>query len=74
MTKYWSLGGIDSVTSKNFTGGLDRETIENSTAEEIAAIKATDFIRSGGQHARFYDPLNPEGWAVDFEGVVKGFL
>jgi hypothetical protein len=68
------LGGVEAATSKSFTGGLDKETVENSTAEEIAATQATDFIRAGGQHSKYYDPLKPDGWVVDFEGVVKGFL
>lgn len=55
-----------------FNGGLDKDTLENSTAGEIAAITATDFVRS--TNAKFYDPDKPEGWTVSFEDVVKGFL
>ena len=68
------LGGVDASAAKQFTGGLDRETIENSTAQEIADIQATDFIRSGHSNERFFDPCNPENWVVDFEGIAKGFL
>lgn len=74
FTKYLILGGIEASTNKSFTGGLDKETVENSTADEIAAITATDFIRAGTTNSRYFDPLKPEGWVVDFEGVVKGFL
>jgi hypothetical protein len=68
------LGGVEASGYKSFTGGLDKETIENSTADEIAAIQATDFVRTGSTNSKYYDPLKPEGWVVDFEGVVKGFL
>ena len=74
ITKYFMLGGIEAATSKSFTGGLDTATIDNSTADEIAAIQATDFIRVGASNGKYFDPLKPEGWVVDFEGVVKGFL
>jgi hypothetical protein len=74
ITKYFMLGGIEAASTKSFTGGLDKDTIDNSTAEEIAAIQATDFVRAGDQNAKYFDPLKPEGWVVDFEGVVKGFL
>jgi hypothetical protein len=65
------LGGIESG-AKAFNGGLDTETLENSTAAEIAAIRATDFIRTGS--SKYYDPENDEDWVVDWEGVAKGFL
>jgi hypothetical protein len=65
------LGGVDS-TLKAFTGGLDKETLDNSTATEIAAIQATDYVRTGTQNAKFYD--GSDNWVVDFEGVAKGFL
>jgi len=55
-----------------FTGGLDKETLENSTAAEIAAIQATDFVQTGTKNAKFYD--GSENWVVDFEGIAKGFL
>lgn len=71
LTKYLILGGIEA-TGKTFNGGLDKETLENSTASEIAAIQATDYIRSG--NAKYYDPSDTENWVVDWEGIVKGFL
>lgn len=74
FTKYLVLGGIEANNAKQFTGGLDQDTIENSTAEEIAAIRATDYIRSNTNSLRFYDPGNAKHWVVDFEGLVKGFL
>jgi hypothetical protein len=65
------LGGVDS-TPKSFTGGLDQETLEKSTASEIVAIQATDYVKTGSQNAKYYDGSN--NWVVDFEGVAKGFL
>jgi hypothetical protein len=66
------LGGVDAGV-KAFSGGLDKETLENSTAAEIANIQATDHIRSHGP-IKFYDAGDPVNWVIDFEGVVKGFL
>ena len=57
-----------------FNGGLDKDTLEKSTAAEIAAIQATDFVRNGTKNSKFYDPSDAENWVVDFEGVAKGFL
>ncbi|KAA8571115.1 hypothetical protein EYC84_000464 [Monilinia fructicola] len=71
LTKYFALGGIEAGT-KTFNGGLDKETLENSTAAEIAAIQATDFVRSS--NAKYYDPSDTENWVVDWEGIVRGFL
>jgi hypothetical protein len=66
------LGGVEATT-KAFTGGLDKEILENSTAAEIAAIQATDYVRKGPSlNSRFYNGSND--WVVDFEGVAKGFL
>jgi len=73
FSKYLALGGVDS-SAKTFTGGLDKDTLQNATAQEIAAIQATDHIRGGLNNAKFFDPSNAENWVVDFEGVVKGFL
>lgn len=71
LTKYFALGGIESGT-KSFNGGLDQETLDNSTAAEIAAIQATDYVRAS--NAKYYDPSDTENWVVDWEGVAKGFL
>lgn len=66
------LGGVESSV-KAFTGGLDKETIAKSTAAEIAAIQATDYVRQGPSlNSRYYD--GSKDWVVDFEGVAKGFL
>ncbi len=65
------LGGVDS-TAKQFTGGLDKEILENSTAAEIAAIQATDYVQTGSKNAKYYD--GSDDWVVDFEGVARGFL
>jgi hypothetical protein len=74
LTKYLMLGGVESTSNKSFTGGLDEETRTTATADEIAAIQATDHIRAGIKNSKYYDPASPENWAVDFEGVAKGFL
>ena len=72
FNKYLILGGIET-TNKAFTGGaLDAETLASATAEEIAAIQATDFIRPGSK--KYYDPAESDKWVVDWEGVCKGFL
>jgi hypothetical protein len=71
FNKYLTLGGID-CSIKAFTGALDKDTMEASTAGEIASIQARDYIRAG--NPKFYDPNNSVYWAVDFEGVAKGFL
>lgn len=71
LTKYFMLGGVDS-TPKAFTGPLDKETVENSTAAEIAAIQASDYLHVDSKNAKYYD--GGDGWVIDFEGVVKGFL
>jgi hypothetical protein len=68
------VGGIEASSSKGFTGGLDKETLENATSQEIAALQATDFIRSGTKNSKYYDPSKPDGWFVDFEAIAKGFL
>jgi hypothetical protein len=73
LNKYLILGGIET-TNKAFTGGaLDEETLASATAEEIAAIQATDFVRPGGSK-KYYDPAESDKWVVDWEGVAKGFL
>lgn len=72
LTQYLILGGVES-SAKAFGGGLDRQTIENSTAEEIAAIQATDYVRTHGWiNAKTYD--GSENWVVDWEGIAKGYL
>jgi hypothetical protein len=72
FTKYLVLGGVDSGV-KAFSGGIDEGTLETSTAAEIAEIRASDYIRSGGGSIKFYNAEDPN-WVIDFEGVAKGFL
>ncbi|POS82524.1 hypothetical protein EPUL_005140, partial [Erysiphe pulchra] len=71
FSKYLALGGVETGV-KQFNGGLDKELIENSTASEITAFQATDFIRTYPHNSRFYD--GSDKWVVDFEGVAKGFF
>ena len=53
LTKYFTLGGIESSNSKQFTGGLDEKTLEEATAEEITALRATDYIRIGQKQQKY---------------------
>ena len=51
-----------------FTGGLDPDTLANSTAAEIRALTATHTVK---------EDKNVEGvvdFVVDFVGVAKAFL
>lgn len=73
FSKYLILGGVDAGV-KAFSGGLDKDTLENCNAGEIIDIQATDHIRNGNGHVKFYDASNPVHWIIDFEGIVKGFL
>lgn len=70
--KYLFFGGIQS-TQRMF-GGMDADAIREATTDEIRQMTATDFVQSGASSAKFYHPQHAEGWVVDFEGVVKGFL
>ena len=51
-----------------FSGGLDRDTIANSTASEIATMTAA--------HSVGFDKadIGEQKYVVDFEGCLKGFL
>ncbi|RKF61818.1 putative argonaute sirna chaperone arc complex subunit arb1 [Erysiphe neolycopersici] len=71
FSKYLALGGVETG-AKQFTGGLDRDLLENHTASEITAFQATDFIRTYPHNSKFYD--GSDKWVVDFEGVAKGFF
>ncbi|KAI6247732.1 Argonaute-binding protein [Erysiphe necator] len=71
FSKFLALGGVET-DAKQFNGGLDRELLENSTASEIAAFQATDFIRTYPYNPKYYD--GSDKWVVDFEGVAKGFF
>ena len=61
------FGGIESGP-KMFTGGLDDQTLEESTAAEIAGIKATNYVGDDKIDERARD------FVVDFDGVLKAFL
>ena len=63
-----NLGGVDSG-QKQFSGGFDQEAAEDKTAKEIAAMKATTYIR-GEERDEDGNPIRK----VDFEGVARCFL
>ncbi|KAI1470328.1 Argonaute siRNA chaperone complex subunit Arb1-domain-containing protein [Daldinia caldariorum] len=72
FNKYLWLGGVDS-SPRQFTGfAEDREAMEGKDPDEVRQMTATDFV--GGSGPRFYNPLEPDDWFVDFEGIVKCFL
>ncbi len=50
--------------------------VEECTNAELRDIAANDVIHRGasGSNPRFYNPNEPEHWAVDFAGVVSGFM
>ena len=61
--KYLTFGGIEGGP-KMFSGGLDADTVANSTAAEIAALTAAHSV-----------PLERnDDSTVDFEQCLKGFL
>jgi len=61
-------GGVESG-QKMFTGKLDKADFEDMEKDEIIAATATDFVGED----KFEEGTNAQ-WAVDFEGVAKGFL
>ena len=63
--KYLTYGGVDAG-QKMFSGGLDANTLSNSTAAEIATLTA--------KHSVGEDKSDDSIYVVDFEGVAKGFL
>lgn len=74
FSKYLALGGIDT-TIKAFTGGMDKQTLEDFDAPTIADIQATDVMFSADHEAsKYYDPCAPFNWVVDFEGIARAFL
>jgi hypothetical protein len=73
FNKYLRLGGIDAGAQNMFSGGLDKDLIEQSTAEGIREFTATDYIHSA-HTCKFYSVNDIDNWLVDFEGVAKGFL
>ena len=68
------MGGID-CTPRQFTGisGMSKAQMSEHDAEEIREMTTIDKVHTNG-NPRFYESSKPEGWIVDFEGVVKGFL
>ncbi len=73
FNKWLQLGGVDT-SGKSFTGGLDKNTLEQSTAKEIAEIQATDYIQAGTGNIKYYDPEASEHWELNFKAVMEGFL
>ncbi|KAI9753916.1 MAG: hypothetical protein M4579_004937 [Chaenotheca gracillima] len=67
--KYLVLGGIESGP-KAFSNGIDAGNPGDNTAEDIAALGATDYV--GGDKVS----AGAEGseWVVDFEGIAKCFF
>ena len=51
-----------------FGGGLDQQSLEDSTAADIAKMTATNYVDFGKD-----DPRSSQ-YVVDFDGVLKGFL
>lgn len=55
-----------------FGGNVDADLKDMTPAERREAT-ATDTVYSSGGGARFYNDDDPDGWDVDFAGVVAGF-
>ena len=51
-----------------FGGGLDKETLQNKTAAEIADLAATQFVDNDK-----VDALD-SAYVVDFEGCLRSFM
>jgi hypothetical protein len=76
LDTYLNFAGVNT-SAKTFNGGaLDKNTIDEYNASEIADIQAVDMVNSAlaGQSRKFYSTQNAQHWVVDFEGVTKGFL
>ncbi|OHE92597.1 argonaute siRNA chaperone complex subunit Arb1 [Colletotrichum orchidophilum] len=71
FNKYLFLGGIDT-TPRMFGGNTDADLKDMTPAEKRDAT-AIDMVYSSGGGARFYNDDDPDGWDVDFAGVVAGF-
>lgn len=65
--KWMAYGGVDTGP-KMFSGGLDQNTLSDKTAAEIRTLTATHAV---GQDK---GDFGESEYAVDFEGVAKGFL
>lgn len=53
---------------------MGADAIGEADSSEMRKAEANDVINLGGGDPRFYDPMQPEHWDVDFSGVVSGFL
>jgi Argonaute siRNA chaperone (ARC) complex subunit Arb1 len=64
-----SYGGIDTGP-KMFGGGLDSDTLndEETTRDDIEQFTATNYVGADK------DDIESADHAVDFDGVLKGFL
>ncbi|OLN95720.1 Argonaute-binding protein 1 [Colletotrichum chlorophyti] len=71
FNKYLFLGGIDS--NQRMFGGQADADMEGLTPEEKRNATAIDTVYSSGGGSRFYNADEPEGWDVDFAGIVAGF-
>ncbi|KAF9872294.1 argonaute siRNA chaperone complex subunit Arb1 [Colletotrichum karsti] len=72
FNQYLFLGGVD--TSPRLFGGNTDQDVQDMTPDERRTATATDVVYNSGGGSRFYSADDPEGWDVDFAGVVAGFL
>lgn len=66
--KWLTFGGIENGP-KQFSGGTDQADLEGLSKDEIASLTAKTWLSDD----KFIEGDNAP-WAVDFEGVAKGFL
>ncbi|WYZ46069.1 hypothetical protein EsH8_IX_000294 [Colletotrichum jinshuiense] len=71
FNRYLFLGGIDS-TPRMFGGNIDHD-MQDMTPEEKRNATAIDVVHTSGGGSRFFNADDPDGWDVDFAGVVEGF-
>ncbi|TKA63134.1 hypothetical protein B0A49_09908 [Cryomyces minteri] len=65
FAKWMKYGGVDSGP-KQFSGGLDVKYLEDRSTAEIGTLTSIYYVsESKGDE---------EKWAVDFEGIAKGFF
>jgi len=70
FNRWMRYGGVNAG-QKMFTGKVDKDMLEGKTNAEIAAITTTSYVDVGVDK---FDGSADAKWAVDFEGVAKGFL
>lgn len=58
------------MDQKQYSGGLDTKYLEEHSKAEIAEMTATSYV--GDDKEDLGQPGSE--WAVDFEGLAKGFL